>query len=317
MAGSRAKAPDSSRAKSLPKNGILRIPKENQRRNSPLRFPGADAPSQRDSARQREDTPSLLVVNSATTDRESFLPPVADKKTSPSQWDMTTARKLYDALAAKNKVLRGWSKKKWANEFRLLRQFVPTERIELAVQYLAANAGKIGLDEKFPPIYSARKFRDLFGWLEDRMKRDAAQAETPLTAEMKALADNLVRDYRWPKGSDKLVHEAVARSWTALAAFRKKLFPLFESGTKTNAPQHAQFAAKCVRHELIIDSFVQRWMKNLHAELVKWEQWSGSRQSFLNRAVDTDGDAFHKWGRGLAAKWGNSKIWDKLIEEVK
>lgn len=68
MAGSRAKAPDSSRAKSLPKNGILRIPKENQRRNSPLRFPGADAPSQRDSARQREDTPSLLVVNSATTD---------------------------------------------------------------------------------------------------------------------------------------------------------------------------------------------------------------------------------------------------------
>lgn len=230
--------------------------------------------------------------------------------TTPSEFDFQCAQTLHDIVSNARRRRGRWSHKKWANEFRILRQELENgqERIQKALDFYKLNVNKKGI----PKIDGPPSFRRCFNWLEDSLARSQeASQQVAITPEAKAIAERLYLKH-WPKGSRSQVAATVQISLDRLARFRKQIFAKFDlEGHKI----HERLANRVLTQIGQPAHFVEQWMLSVNKDVENWDGWSGN---LTGMAFHPDSKRFQRMGRQWTEAYCSvPSKWDQLMERLK
>lgn len=238
-----------------------------------------------------------------------FLP-VTTKTTKTTEDDRIRADALHGAIARKLRRRTGWSRNKWADEFRRLRESFTDSaeggtRIKNTLAWYIKNVG----GEYVPVVACAKSFRTKFDRLEAAMlrhQRDQPGIEVSEVAE--SIAKRQSRKNGWPKGSKDQLPHVVQMSLNNAEDFLKRL-----GGVKERRLR--EFAVK-VKSKFAggVESFVDRWMDKVHSQVANWDDWSGNLKPW---AFSPTHKMFVSMGRGWSQEYSNgTKLWSLLMEET-
>lgn len=230
--------------------------------------------------------------------------------TTPTEFDFQCAQTLHDVVSKARRRTGRWSHKKWANEFRILRQELEDgkNRIRQALHFYKLHVGEKGV----PKIDGPPSFRRCFNWLEDVMKRyQGAERPTEITPEAKAIAQRL-HGKHWPKGSREQVALAVQVSLDRLAKFRKQVSAKFDlEGHKI----HERLASRILTNIGQHAHFVEQWFLAVNKDIQNWDDWSGD---LMSMAFDPTSKRFRRMGREWTEAYcAVPEKFDQLMERLK
>jgi hypothetical protein len=217
--------------------------------------------------------------------------------------DATNAKQLYETLASKRCIMRKASIKQWANEFRLLAEYVDQQRIHEVLDWYTANCRA----QYVPEAFSAKSFRSKFPNIEAAMERSQPAKRHPITHQGKKLSDWLKQVRDWPGETEEDVDQCVEQS---LHDYQEFLFKLTStswkdglSGGGLNRHLHAMLPAP--------EEFVKQWMLEINQFI-----HSGKFKSTITKlGFRPDHPKFQKTGRTLTTNYcGDGSQWDKLIK---
>lgn len=225
--------------------------------------------------------------------------------------DLKYVERLRSAIVNTTHRVCGWSRLAWGNEFRKLRTSFKDEadkRIDEVLSWYVRNIGK----PMVPEAYCANSFRRKFDRIEAAMKRDQRDNPPPTTDPIALRISERLLMKAWPKGSDKDVPSVVAVSLRNVEEFAHKL-ATYERQSVGNSV--GSLFAKRIQADIgTPSSFTESWMNWVHDRVKNWEAWDGKLARWAFRP---DHDQFHKMGAGWAAKYGDVRLWAKLMEALK
>lgn len=271
-----------------------------------------------------------FILNSASTKKR----PLQEKHL---EW----AGRLIAGLAAATVLAKMPSKKKWAEEFRLLNQMQPDESIEAAVKWVLKNILRIRSREKgVPPVFSAGALRRqvIWDWVQDSIQKE--QKAQPRTASKTAnrIASNIAQTMHWPKGSKTQLPWIVDQSLKNLDAYVKALRRVNLKKIKTGVSRsrisgqiksgQADMDPKLRKrytHDQLVDQAVKglkesyrRRLKGLRSVIES--MFSGGAESFVERWLTQVNKQVRDW-----KEWSGSldyyvfspahKVWDRMVKE--
>lgn len=227
--------------------------------------------------------------------------------------DRIRADALHGAIAAKMRRRTGWNRKKWADEFRRLRESFTDvaegdKRIKKTLAWYVSHIG----GEYVPIAACAKSFRSKFERLEAAMNRD--QRDNPdvkISETAESIAKRQCRKNGWPKGSKDKIPAVAQISLDNLNRLVKRLAKI----AKGDKPRVSAFAKKIMSnfaggHE----GFVDRWLDKVHAQVANWSDWSGDLMPW---AFSPKHKLFVSMGRGWSQDYSSgTKLWSILMEEV-
>lgn len=239
-----------------------------------------------------------------------FLP---TKESTAENIDRIRADALHGAIAARAGRKTGWNRRKWADEFRRLREsFTDTaeggKRIKNTLAWYVANIGK----EYVPVVACAKTFRTKFENLEAGLKRHQRdRPEIAVGERAENIAKRQCRKNGWPKGSRDKVPAVAQISLDNLDKFLKRIGKI----AKGDKPRTAVFAKKIMSNFAGgREGFVDRWLDKVHSQIANWSDWSGD---LLPWAFRPQHKLFASMGRGWSQDYsGGTKLWSILMEEV-
>ncbi len=115
---------------------------------------------------------------------------VRNKRKPKTGFSHDCAKKLYDALAKKGKVMRRPNLDNWASTFRKLKELRGTEEVTQVLSWYTANIGK----PYVPQAYSAQSFHDKFPSIQDAMRNQKRDQ----TKEVRQQIREGTEDIQWP-----------------------------------------------------------------------------------------------------------------------
>jgi hypothetical protein len=183
---------------------------------------------------------SLILKNPYREDKSSSPPPVGEERNGDSmgffvnktaqgkysQTDMTNAAQLRAGLVAAGKR-QGYSPKKWADEFRLLKvrdDSVTDSVIKEVLDWYCPRAKKIK-----PLVCRAKDFCNpkIFQWIRDQYEREKVKS-VPIRVESRTLADPY-RHWKWPGASTddlerfvQTTNDNLLKLWKRIKSFAAK-----------------------------------------------------------------------------------------------
>lgn len=245
----------------------------------------------------------------------AFLPSLVKvTKSPPSIQDFKFAETLHQLVPH-----RKWSKKGWANEFRLLRATLPIgfaeKNIESVLTWYGKNIGK----EYVPVVLSAKSFRTKFAGMEAavrRQERDSPDIEITKQAEEVALRLNRMNS--WLLRSKEEMPVVVQVSLNNVRLFLDKI-------NKYRTVLSKKPYSKRILEEGFLDkiqsnyaggveSFVIHWMEKVNDRLLNWEGWSGK---LLSWAFKEEHRTFQIMGKNWSEQYcGTAALWNQLMEKL-
>lgn len=245
------------------------------------------------------------------------------KQTTPSSLDLQNAETLHTIVTKiRRKNIGRWSKKKWANELRILRQSLEDgdERITQAIVWLGEHAADTGV----PPVSGARSFRRYFDWLEDAMHRDVGRPATDTFSkeeehEILTLLQDLKRHMYWPQQSEKQLEHIIRISWSNYRWVRQQIrqicYGVVDPSRFDETRRRQDFADYVARKLSPPSIFLSNWFFDVNKIICNWQEWSGDLKGFAFRK---DHKLFYQMGR----KWGlvytgRESSFNDMMDELK
>lgn len=243
----------------------------------------------------------------STEMKASFFP---EKLPPPkyTEFDLAQAKRLHAIVTEVRQRRSKWSKDRWSNEIRLLREELTAnaeERISKAIDWYAANNKRKGV----PSIDSGASFRRCFDWLEDLIEKDTS-FQVEVSPEAKEITKRII-GLGWPKGSKDQVETVVQLSINRFTILRQKIKQLIKESESTTDSRFLAFVNKRMGHE---SYFVENWMRAVHKKVAKWKDWNGDLHPF---AFDPRSKQFDSMGREWSIMFANNtQLWTKLKGEL-
>lgn len=240
--------------------------------------------------------------------------------------DLQRARKLFKALASKNKALK-YDDQTWSRELASLRtdsrgwKGLPQETIDKVLDWYCANHKRADV----PNIWSANSFVLRFDWLMDCMLNDEKKnivVDIEVGKQAKRLAAEL-RLVTWPKGSANQLDVVCQLSFDNLAAFRRKLERIAAKLIKVAEREEKRtgfLEDRLYRHSRWIEfilrrlkddsNFLWKWFDDYHQRIYDWERWNGIIKPF-----DVTDKKFEQIMREWEYEKGDTdSLWPKVKE---
>lgn len=242
-----------------------------------------------------------------------FLPTQTDNHKS-TQIDRQRADALHGAIVKKGGRKIGWSRHKWADEFRRLRESFSNsgeaaKRIDDVLKWYAENIG----GEYIPLVACAKSFRTKFEKLEAGLKRHRRDRPDIVPSEVaERIAKTHIKSNGWPKGSREQLPAIVEISLQHCDDFLKRLRRI-EDKSKN---ERVRSFAKKIRSNFSggKEAFVTRWLDKIYTRLSGWSEWSGDLKPWV---FTPRHKLFDSMARGWSQDYsGTPKLWNLLTEEL-
>ncbi len=234
-------------------------------------------------------------------------------KTNITEFDKIIANQLHTYVTETLRLRRGWTKSKWADQIRLLRNDVnqDTDRIENAVEWLKSSKFK---------LQNAKHFRNAFGIIEDRMLKKPKPI--PISPEAERIV-KAVRGLGWPKGSLDGLPAAIQQSIVNHNKFREVYFdwhqdiedlPKTKVIKSSDKKQRMTRFSSIIRTKFFTSDFIKRWFDNVHQQVWSWDEWSGDLSPYV---FSTTSRMFHKMGSTMSVEYsGYTHLWNEFIKDI-
>lgn len=221
-------------------------------------------------------------------------------RTAPEPHHLAWADLLHAAVVRETGRGVRWSKKDWANQFRLLEEDRPGSRPEIdkVLNYYCTHLDPG--DRRQPIGHAGRSFRAKYDgikrWVEIHVKDNP---DVKITPEAERVVDDLTR-FRWPKGAAGKLPAAVQQSLNNLEDFTRRL--------EAAEPRLPRRAAESVWTLIgARRTYVRRWFERVWNRVRNSPNWNGEFRWYVWHPG-------HEWvtadGRGA------TKDWDRLVKEV-
>lgn len=216
-----------------------------------------------------------------------------------------------------------WSKKKWADQFRVLEgqlsrkelgKLVP-EDIEPVLTWFE----KVAPDKKIE-VQHAEHFRKSFVHLH-RWANKGQAVMVQVSDKAKTIADKFrgkFSNYRWPKGSADCLDAFVQVTLASATDFRDKLKTVAKSDDKRRKDN---MAAVLLKTKFMYfdhpDTFTEKWVQAVYDDIKDWDGWSGNLVS-MAFAGDLGQKRMDRIGKQWATDYfGSDKPWTELKESLR
>lgn len=231
----------------------------------------------------------------------------------PSDHDYQCADRLHLAVLKRFKRRAKWSRKAWANQFRILRNEVEQDvnRVDTALNWYIEQLTGSGTSSL--AVASAQGFRKNFTWIEERSKRSGClvlnQANTELSPTIKQVTKG-TGHLVWPT---KVNNEVLTLIVNSIHEYQK-LYDAFKK-LYTSRKDHPKLKLDIehLYHKLAdVVSFVTQWVIDIHTMIQNWKSWSGSLKG-LHFTIQ--GKRFTKIVTAWCTEYsGDGSTWSKLLE---
>lgn len=226
------------------------------------------------------------------------------------------ANRLNDVIVKKCKVVRGWNRASWTDEFRRLQQSVGGDhvRIDAVLSWWCDHVK----DQYVPVVRSAASFRDKFLQLEEAMRRAGQGAKSSgrkATASERKVIDRVLQ-LGWPLGRDE-IPAAFLESVDNLTAFRTELKKLCD------VDHHDQRRRQYLYNRLTpsriepVLAAVESWFHEVYHRVV-WDgsSWNGD---LTRQVLSADNEWFRLKCVRILAEYGvpvPTVTWDEILKEI-
>lgn len=274
-------------------------------------------PSRRNRRDRGRDDPSRQSPPGGTTDMP-FPEFGAEPDTKIKDHHTAWAERLRKACV-QNGWKHEWSRKKWANQFRILEDKLAKKELGRLVpgdiEKVLAWFERIA-PTKTREVQHAEHFRKSFPHLH-RWATENEKVDVQVSKEAKEIADQFrgrFSNYKWPNGSGDQLDAFVQVTLTNARAFRDSLKEVAVHGDKEN------MAGMLLRMRHFYfdhpDTFTEKWVKAVYDDVKDWAGWSGNLL-----AMAFTGDLNQKRMDRIGKQWatdyyGNDKQWTKLKESL-
>lgn len=216
-----------------------------------------------------------------------------------------------------------WSKKKWADQFRILEgQLTRKELGKLVpddINKVLAWFEKVAPDRKVE-VQHAEHFRKSFVHLH-RWAAKGQAITVQVSDKAKTIADKFrgkFSNYRWPKGSADCLDAFVQTTLTSAEGFRDRLKTVAKSDDKRKKDN---MAAVLLKTKFMYfdhpDTFTEKWVQAVYDDIKDWDGWSGNLVS-MAFAGDLDQKRMDRIGKQWATDYfGYDKPWTELKESLR
>ena len=241
------------------------------------------------------------------------------KKIEPT-FDERLAKKLFECLLNKRKIMRSVKINKWSRVFKSIRteEGIEKPRIKEVLNWYIDH-----ISEKYiPQAYSAQSFKDKFFKIETAMERNKPKEKIEITEDATDIYNKL-KTYGWPKGSKNDLEEAIQITLNNYRVFLKKHKNFIKTHPEDIDNNDGTFTsdglvtfANTLNHTVIHSPvvFVTNWFLRINGKITNWPNWGGN---LLGMVFEEDSAEFNMMGRQRAEEYcNNPKRWDKYIKAI-
>lgn len=233
--------------------------------------------------------------------------------TPPSEEDKDCATQLRHAIVKAGLATGGWSKKRWADEFRLLRQSV-NDRCRKALDWLTSDPKRMRSAKKhgLPTITSAKQFRQRFTWIEEGMAKWTKENPTVEISEDAYKAAAWLNRHCWPGNCQENMAKAVQLSYDNLSVFMERIHSIRKSENHKLGGFVRDFCGLKLSGGVV--GFVDGWFDRLWEKVREWEDWNAN---IISCAWSLDNKRAQETGRQWSLDYcGDTNLWDELMKEI-